>query len=306
MEPFLPMLAVRAEPFDADDYVFEVKWDGVRALAGRDRQGWRLWGRDLAAYQERYPELEVLSRLPGDTVLDGEVVLLPQGLPDLDALLARHQRTGLRVARQLGRDCPVTYVVFDALYDLGQCLFGQPLEARRAVARQRVQELATPRVVFSDGVVGAGRALFERAVAQGQEGVMAKHRASRYLPGRRSAAWKKIKPARELPGVIVGYWPGPSGVRGVLVAVLCEGRLRYVADLCSGFTDALRRRLSSLLAERVQARPAVPCPEPAVWVRPELYCRVRFLAWTRGGRLRGASFGGLLPPTDSPAAAPDR
>ena len=64
MEPFLPMLAVRAEPFDADDYVFEVKWDGVRALAGRDRQGWRLWGRELAAYQERYPELEVLSRLP--------------------------------------------------------------------------------------------------------------------------------------------------------------------------------------------------------------------------------------------------
>jgi len=106
--------------------------------------------------------------------------------------------------------------------------------------------------------------------------------------------------------VIVGYWPGPSGVRGVLVAVLCEGRLRYVADLRSGFTDALRRRLSSLLAERVQARPAVPCPEPGVWVRPELYCRVRFLAWTRGGRLRGASFGGLLPPTDSPAAAPDR
>src|SRR3989442_12985157 len=93
MEPFLPMLAVRAEPFDADDYVFEVKWDGVRALAGRDRQGWRLWGRDLAAYQEGYPELGDLSRLPEATVLDGGVVLLTQGLPDLEALLARAQRT---------------------------------------------------------------------------------------------------------------------------------------------------------------------------------------------------------------------
>jgi len=127
---------------------------------------------------------------------------------------------------------------------------------------------------------------------------MAKHRASRYLPGRRSAAWKKIKPARELPGSS-SLLARAVRSRGVLVAVLCEGRLRYVADLRSGFTDALRRRLSSLLAERVQARPAVPCPEPGVWVRPELYCRVRFLAWTRGGRLRGASFGGLLPPTDS-------
>src|SRR5207253_5174769 len=160
---------------------------------------------------------------------------------------ARHQRTGLRVARRLGRDCPVTYVVFDALYGNGQCLFGQPLEARRAVARQRVQELATPRVVFSDGVVGAGRALFERAVAQGQEGVMAKHRASRYLPGRRSAAWKKIKPARALPAVIIGYRPGPAGVRGLFVAVLHDGCLRYVADLHSGFTEPMRRRLSALL-----------------------------------------------------------
>jgi bifunctional non-homologous end joining protein LigD len=116
---------------------------------------------------------------------------------------------------------------------------------------------------------------------------MAKHRASRYLPGRRSAAWKKIKPARELPGVIVGYWPGPSGVRGVLVAVLCEGRLRYVADLRSGFTDALRRRLSSLLAERVQARPAAR-PEPGVWCGRN--CTAGALSWPgRAGTVAPAS-----------------
>ena len=221
IEPFLPMLAARADPFDSPEFLFEVKWDGVRALAACDAGGWRLWGRGLADYTGRYPELAGLAGLPAGTALDGEVVLMSAGMPDPDALRARHALTSARAARSLGGHSPVTYVVFDALYDLGQCLFGQPLEARRAVARQRVQELATPRVVFSDGVVGAGRALFERAVAQGQEGVMAKHRASRYLPGRRSAAWKKIKPARELPGVIVGYWSGPSGVRGVLVAVLC-------------------------------------------------------------------------------------
>jgi hypothetical protein len=83
--PFRPMLAVAAEPFDAPEYVFEVKWDGVRALAAREAAGWRLWGRDLADYRARYPELEGLARLPAGTVLDGEVVLPAGGAPDLDA-----------------------------------------------------------------------------------------------------------------------------------------------------------------------------------------------------------------------------
>jgi len=93
LTPFLPMLAVRSEPFDSGEYLFEVKWNGIRALAGRDSSGWRLWGRDLADYRPRYPELQFLNRLPPGTVVDGELVLLHDGLPDLDTLLARHQRS---------------------------------------------------------------------------------------------------------------------------------------------------------------------------------------------------------------------
>jgi len=297
IESFLPMLAVAAEPFDSPEYVFEVKWNGIRALAARDGGPWRLWGRDCAAYQTRYPELDVLQKLPAGTVLDGEIVQFQGALPDLDALLGRHSLACPRTIAHLCRQSPVNYVVFDALYEKGRCLFGQPLETRRASAEQLVRKLGEPRVVFSTGVEGRGRVFFEEAVRRGQEGVMAKHRASRYLPGRRSAAWKKIKPVHSLSAVIFGFRPGRTGFRSLFVAALRQGSLRYVAHLRVGFTDSVRRTLRTLLAQRVRAAPVVACPERGVWVEPDLYCRVRFLEWTPGGRLRGASFAGLVHPS---------
>ena len=91
-----PMLAARGEPFDSPEYLFEVKWNGIRALASRSHKsqstGWELWGRELADYRSRYPEMQVLAGLPPGTILDGELVRLPQGVPDLEAILARHQR----------------------------------------------------------------------------------------------------------------------------------------------------------------------------------------------------------------------
>jgi hypothetical protein len=132
VEPFAPMLAVRSEPFDSGEFLFEVKWNGVRALAACDGGGWRLWGRELADYRDRYPELEFLRQLPPGTVLDGEVVLCRQGVPDLEAVLARHSLSQPRAIRHLSQTDPVTYVVFDALFVQGRCLFGEPLYRRRA------------------------------------------------------------------------------------------------------------------------------------------------------------------------------
>jgi ATP-dependent DNA ligase len=243
IEPFAPMLAARAEPFDSPEYLFEVKWDGVRALAAGEGGGWRLWGRELADYRPRYPELAALAGLPAGTVLDGEVVLLEGGRPDLGCLLARHARASARAVAALGRQRPVSYVVFDAPYDRGRCLFGLPLERRREVARERVAALGSPRVVFSEGVVGSGRAFFEQAVGGGQEGVVAKHRASGYRPGRRCACWKKVKPWGYVPAVIIGYLPGRQGVRGLLVAALHEGQLHYAADLRNGLSGPVRCQL---------------------------------------------------------------
>ncbi len=305
IEPFAPMLASRAEPFDSPEYLFEVKWDGVRALAAAAADDWQLWGRERADYRSRYPELAGLARLPAGTALDGEIVLPVAGVPDLDALLARHALTPAHALRA-HRQQPVTYVVFDAPYDRSHCLFGRPLAERRAVARERVLALGDPRVEFSEGVVGAGIAFFEQVVARGQEGMMAKHLASRYRPGQRAAAWRKVKPSGWLPGVVIGYVPSRGGVRRLLVAALREGQLRYVAQLGSGLSGPLRQHLAGRLATRVRPRPAVACAERAVWVEPEVFCRVDFLGWTGQGRLRGARFGGLLGPASGPGrSVPD-
>src|ERR1700733_11001292 len=144
VEPFAPMLAVRSEPFDSGEFLFEVKWNGVRAIAACDTGGWRFWGRELADYRDRYPELACLNQLPTGTVLDGEIVLARQGVPDLEAILARHSLGQPQAIAHLSRTDPVTYVVFDALYAQGRCLFGEPLYKRRAALTEGMTAIAGP------------------------------------------------------------------------------------------------------------------------------------------------------------------
>jgi bifunctional non-homologous end joining protein LigD len=191
----LPMLATASSPFDASPYSFEVKWDGVRMLAAVEASGWRLWGRAAADYTARYPELAVLRRLPPGTLVDGEcVAFAAHGVPDLALLLKRHGLTNPWKIGQAWRWCAVRYVLFDLLYYRGRCLMRQPLSVRREALAEACAGLDAPEVAFSSGVVGAGKAFFAAALAQGHEGVLAKHLASAYRPGQRSATWRKIKP----------------------------------------------------------------------------------------------------------------
>ena len=191
----LPMLAVPATPFDSAEYSFEIKWDGIRALAAVDASGSRMWGRERADYTNRYPEFDMLRRLPTGTLVDGELVAFdPQGRPDLPLLLRRHGLTDPWRIAQAKRWCPVRYVVFDLLYHAGRCLLHEPLARRRELMAKIVARLQVPDVIFSAGVVGTGTALYAAALAQGHEGVMAKHLSSTYRPDRRSPAWRKIKP----------------------------------------------------------------------------------------------------------------
>jgi bifunctional non-homologous end joining protein LigD len=171
----LPMLAVAAEPFDAPEYSFEIKYDGVRALAAVDKAGWRLWGRERADYTARYPEFDVLRRLPAGTLVDGELVACDaDGRPDLGRLLRRHGLADPWRIRQARIWCPVRYVVFDLLYHTGHCLMREPLVQRREALAELCEKLDLPQVEFSPAVIGAGSAFFETVVAAGHEGVMAK------------------------------------------------------------------------------------------------------------------------------------
>lgn len=289
-----PMLARPAMPFDSAEHLFEVKWDGIRALAAVESGGWRLWGREGADYTARYPELELLRQWPPGTMVDGELVVFRDGRADLAALLSRHQLVSSVKIAQAGRHVPVYYVLFDVLYQRGRPLFNEPLWRRRAALTELMEGMQDPKLVFSEGIVATGSAFFDRVIDQGHEGVMAKHLAGHYQPGRRSAAWQKIKPAHELPCVVVGYTPARDGLHSLLVATRANGELRYVAELTAGFTLQDRAHLGRILAQHARARPIVPCGKHALWVEPELYCRVRFQGRTPRGCLRGASFRGLL------------
>jgi bifunctional non-homologous end joining protein LigD len=299
MKPLLPMLATAAAPFDSEAYLFEVKWDGVRALAVSEAGRWRLWGRMGTDYTARYPELAVLGRLPSGTVVDGELVVLQDGRADFPALLRRHQRQHRHPFRAtlFPPQLPVTYVLFDLLFERGRCLLQEALVQRRARLRELLAALDEPVLAYSAGVVGGGREFFARVVAQGQEGVVAKHQASRYRPGQRSAAWRKIKPVGMLPCVIVGYRPGREGIPRLLLAAVQEGQLHYVGQVRPRGAPPAGVALRQRLAAQRRQQPLVRCPLQACWVEPVLYCRVKHQGWTARGQLRAAVFCGLMEET---------
>ena len=121
----------------------------------------------------------------------------PEGLSNLGAILKRHHLTHPARIAQASQSQPVCYVVFDLLCLRGRSLLGETLQRRREALQELLQRLQERYVIFSEGMVGAGRAFFAAVVAQGQEGMMAKNLASGYRPGRRSASWRKVKPARD-------------------------------------------------------------------------------------------------------------
>jgi len=157
-----PMLATSSTPFDDEDYLFETKWDGVRALAAVAKGAWQVWGREGQSYTERYPELAALLCLPPGTLLDGELVLLREGRAHFDALMSRHHR---RAGQRIFANEPIHFMVFDLLYLAGRSLLGLPLLERRKLLRQHLP--AHPVLTGCDGVIGTGRQYFARVVAQG-------------------------------------------------------------------------------------------------------------------------------------------
>ena len=194
-----PMLAQPGRPFDSDQHLFEIKWDGIRALAYVEEAGYRLVSRHGLALDGLFPELAGIGDLPPGTLLDGELVVLRRGKPDLSLIQSRHQLRSPHKIRIRAQTTPATYIVFDQLYDEYRPLLGIPLSVRRDILcsnlRNNLGRDAPPRLVFSQGVLGAGKAFFQQVVERQLEGVVAKRLDSLYRPGRRDGAWIKIKPS---------------------------------------------------------------------------------------------------------------
>ena len=292
-----PMLAVKGEPFDSDDFLFEVKWDGVRALAFRDERGYRVMNRRKVNITNRFPEFEGFDQLPVGTVLDGELVVFDNGKPVFARLQERDHLSDARKIRHGARSLPATFVAFDQLYALGDSVMDLPLSERRLLLEHTVSELGQPWCVLSDGIVGQGAALFAEVRRRDLEGIMAKRLTSPYLPGKRPDTWLKIKKRSAVLCAIIGFVPAdedPDDFRSLILACDDHGTLRFCGKVGTGFNQALRDKMNRLLREHPRAQPLVPCKEPGQWIEPGLFARVSFLEMTAGGELRDPAFEELI------------
>ncbi len=307
VEPMLARLSTL--PADESAWAFEVKWDGVRAIARTQPGRIRLLSRNGNDVTAAYPELRALNRALGShaAILDGEIVAFDDsGRPSFEALQPRMHLRGGAAVRRYAQETPVSYLVFDLLWLDGHSLIGLPYTERRE--RLAALKLDAERWFAPEFHVGAGSALLQATREQGLEGVVAKRLDSRYTPGRRSENWLKIKHSQRQE-LVIGGWREGKGSRsrriGALhVGVYEQGKLRYAGRVGTGFDELELDRLAALLQPLAQADSPFAGRQPprgAHFVEPRLVCEVEFNEWTKGNLLRQPSYKGLR--EDKPATA---
>ena len=303
-----PMLATSVdEPFDGPDWLFEIKWDGYRAVAFIENGKVRLVSRNQNELTARYPELKDLAKSvkAKTAILDGEVVALDQQGRASFSLM--QQRTGFRPGGRRGAanaDVPVLYYAFDLLYLDGYDWRKLPLEGRK---KKLASILVTQDSLrYSDHYENQGKALFEIAREKGLEGILAKKRDSIYQE-RRSSEWLKIKIRHRVECVIGGYTE-PEGSRAHFGSVVLglydkQGRLIHVGQAGSGFNQNSLAEIWKMLQKReTRQKPFygdVEALRKVSWVKPELVAEIEYAEWTEGAtggsgpKLRAPVFLGL-------------
>lgn len=285
------------EPFRADGWLFELKYDGYRLLAQKDGGHAALRYRGGGDATALFPEVaRAVAALPvEDALLDGELVILDAaGRPDFQALQARAQLRRAADVAEASVAGPATLFAFDLLSAGGLDLRPLPLAARKAVLGDLAPRLGPLR--YADHVEVEGEALFREVTAMGLEGVVAKRADAPYRAGR-SPAWRKVRAARTADLAVVGLTAparGRTGFGALHVAARGEGGLQYAGRVGSGFDEAALATLEARLSSRTRDGPAcqgaVPAGRGHRWVEPELVVEVRFKDWTRDGLLRQPVF----------------
>jgi bifunctional non-homologous end joining protein LigD len=300
-----PMLSTLVdEPFNSKNWVFEVKWDGVRSILfyNKAKGILELQSRNGRSLTYRYPELvDALtsispissSQLPinckESVILDGEIVVLDNktGLPSFQ----NHQRRmNVDYGREIGilsRQMPATYYFFDILYLDGKNLQDLPFLERRLILSETIKENA--KIKISDFIEEVGTEVFDKTKDMGLEGVIAKNKSGKYVQGRRSNDWLKIKHIKTQDCVVIGYTRGEGNRENYFGSLLLavndvDGKLHFVGHTGSGFDfQQLRQTYNKLQEIRIEKCPIDFVPytnQSPVWIKPELVVEIKFSNWT--------------------------
>jgi bifunctional non-homologous end joining protein LigD len=282
------------------DWMYEVKFDGYRALLLKDGDNVRIRSRNDKDLTSAYPSVVKAGRRLNAThaVLDGEIVAIDaKGHPSFQALQHRAAHPGH----------VIVFYAFDLLHLDGMDLTTATLQERRARLPQVVDKSG---VLLSIELPGTPQQVMEAVTSLGLEGVIAKRRTSRYTPGERHTSWLKLKLDRQQELVVGGYRPGSHGIDAVLVGYYEGKDLRFAGKVRAGFTPLVRRQVHGQLAPlEIPDCPFVDLPNARTshwgvgvtreemsemrWVKPKLVAQIRFVEWTEEGHLRHAAFLGL-------------
>jgi len=300
-----PMLGTLVNhPFDSNDWVFEIKWDGVRAILffNKKRKIYELKSRSDKSITRRYPELqsslEAAINCKESIIIDGEIVVLDEnGYPNFQSHQRRMNVESLRDIDALSRQIPATYYIFDILYLDGKNLQNLSFLDRR----QTLSDVIIPneRVRISDFVEEEGIEMFKTIKKMNLEGMIAKRKPSKYLQGRRSRDWLKIKNIKTQDCIVIGYTKGEGNRQdyfgSLLLAMYDEkGEAVFVGHTGSGFDfnllDKIYQRLKELKIDTCPIKYVPYTNRETFWIRPELVAEVKFHGWTNERIMRAPIF----------------
>ena len=287
-----PMLAeLSGNVFSDDRWIFEIKWDGYRAVAEVKDGKVNLHSRNNISFNEKYFSIvETLKLFDMDIILDGEVVVVDDFGKASFQLLQTYGKSGK------GK---LAYYVFDILYLDGYDLTNLSLIKRKEILKKIIPgDLVN--IKYSDHIVRDGESFFKVAEQRGLEGILAKRADSKYLPGKRSKDWLKLKTKKRQEAIICGFTE-PKGSRNkfgsLVLGVYDEGDLVYIGQAGTGFTDNDLKDIYSLLKPLITDNPSfkkkIETNAPVTWVTPKYICDVEFSEWTEDGLMRQPAFIGL-------------
>lgn len=283
-----PMFATLVkEPFDKENWIFEIKWDGYRAIAELNKGKVKLYSRNQNSFNEMFkPICDELKQLKIGAVLDGEIVVLDEhGKPSFQ-LLQNYLKT---------KKGNLVYYIFDLLYLDGYDLHHTPLLKRKKLLKSILP--VSQLLKYCDHIEEKGSLFFKEAVKQGLEGIMAKEGSSTYLEGKRSSNWLKIKAHQRQEAIICGFTE-PKGSRqyfgSLILGVYEKGELIYIGNAGTGFDQQrlkeIYNRLEPLIQKTCPFKKPPKLRTPMTWVKPKLVCEVKFAEWTNEGQMRQPVF----------------